>query len=172
MASINFNYLRKGSPEATKSNPVPKSDDVDKYMYKDVKLDIQLQQVEGNTPSNRTNQVDIADIRDILDIQQSLQNIFNTIPGQKILNPNLGMNLNKFVFDPINRPQADLLARSILEGLDRQEPRVKVVNLSVIGRPEQQEYEVNFTLALPGNLGDRKIVFDGLLNADGFKIHI
>ena len=82
------------------------------------------------------------------------------------------MNLMKFVFDPITRPQADLLSRCIIQGLDEQEPRIKVINLAVIGYPETQEYEVNFTIMLPGNLGDKKLSFDGIINSDGFKIHM
>ena len=172
MASIDFNYLRKASPEATSSNNDPKSADTDTYMYKDIKLDIQTDHVTGNVPSNRTVNIDIADIRDLQDIQQSLQNILNTVPGQKLLNPKLGLNLLKFVFDPITRPQGDLLARAILEGLDEQEPRIKILNLAVVGHPEEQQYEVNFTIRLPGHIGDQKITFDGLLNSDGFKIHM
>ena len=172
MASIDLNYLKKSTPDATRSNITPRSNDTYTYLYKDIKLDIQIAHVEGNIPSNRTNTVDIADIRDLQDIQQSLQNIFNTMPGQKLLNPNLGINLMKFVFDPITRPQADLLSRCIIQGLNEQEPRVKILNLTVIGHPQTQEYEVNFNIMLPGNLGDRKLSFDGIMNSDGFKIHM
>jgi phage baseplate assembly protein W len=168
MGSIRIQSLEKISPRATKDDLSPRTALTDDYTYRDVEFDLKLDKLGNISPDDKTvNNIDIADLRDLMAIKQSVVNIFNTRPGQKILNPNLGMDLTHFLFDPITEQTADLLARSILKGLAIQEPRIRVTNLEVIGDIEANRYNIAFVLQLP-NLNTNKVTFNGILTTDGF----
>ena len=170
MGSIRIDSLEKISPQATKDDLSPRVASMNEYTFKDVEFDLKIGTVVGNRPGNKPiNNTDLTDLRDLAAIRQSIINIFNTTPGQKILNPNLGMNLSYFLFDPITEQTADLIARSILKGLAAQEPRVQITNLQVIGDIPGNSYLITFVLQLP-NLNTSKAKFNGILTADGFTV--
>ena len=169
MGSINVNIAAKPNPRSTISDPVPRPKLEEKYVYKDVKLDVKIGSTLGNYPANLPdNRTDIEDIRDIAAIKQSIVNIFNTTPGQKLLNPYLGLNLSKFLFEPITKQTGSRIARAILAGLGQQEPRIALHNIQVLGLTEDQAYHISFIVVFP-QLNNDKINFNGLLTTDGFK---
>ena len=169
MGSINVNIANKPNPRSTTNDPRPRPKPEESYVYRDVKLDIEIGDTLGNFPANiPSNKTDIKDIRDIAAIKQSINNIFNTTPGQKLLNPSLGLNLSKFLFDPITRQTASRIARSILAGLVQQEPRIELRNIVILGLTEDQAYHIRFIVLFP-QLNNDKINFNGLLTTDGFK---
>ena len=168
MGSITIQSLEKISPRTTKDDLSPRTALTDDYTYRDVEFDLKLDNLGNVNPNDKTvNNIDITDLRDLMAIKQSVVNIFNTRPGQKILNPDLGMDLTHFLFDPITEQTADLLARSILKGLAVQEPRIRITNLEVVGDIPSNRYMITFVLQLP-NLNTSKITFNGILTTDGF----
>ena len=170
MGPIDLDFLRGATPQRTKDNLNPRVIREDTYTYKDLSFDLKLGKLVGNRPTDKgSNTSDLTDLTDIGAIKQSVANILNTKPGEKLLNPYLGMDLSNFVFEPITEQTADLLARTILKGLASQEPRVTLTNLQVIGDQESNSYLITFVLQFP-NLNINKVKFNGQLTADGFKI--
>jgi phage baseplate assembly protein W len=170
MGSIRIDSLARIVPQATKDDMSPSVASTDQYSFRDIEFDLFLGTVVGNRPGNKPiNNTDINDLRDLAAIRQSVVNIFNTKPGEKILNPYLGMDLSHFLFDPITEQTADLIARSILKGLGEQEPRVRITNLQVIGDIPSNSYLITFVLQLP-NLNTNKVRFNGVLTTDGFTV--
>ncbi len=170
MGSIRLTEFASTVPEITENNLDDRTRIGTEYIFKDVLLDIQLGQLRGNAPADKSlNTTDIADIRDIAAIIQSVTNIFNTVPGQKLLNPYLGLDLSKYIFDPITVQTGDLIARSIIKGLGEQEPRVKILKMFIDGDIINHQYNIQFILEFP-NLNVQDITFTGILNKDGMNI--
>lgn len=171
MASIKIDSIKRVIPQVTVDAPTARVTPEDTYIYKDLKLDMELGQLYGNTPTDKSpNMTDISDLRDIHAIKQSVANIFNTRPGEKLLNPYLGIDLSKFLFDPISEQVGDLIARTILNGLQAQEPRITVTKLTVIGNVPSHEYNVSFIIEFL-DLSTGKVEFNGALSTDGFKFN-
>ena len=170
MASIDLKTFQKTQPQSTTDNLQPNTPSDDEYTYKDVKLDMEFGGTAGYDGQHRiANTSDIGDLKDIADVKQSLKNIFNTQPGQKLLNPFLGLDLSKFVFEPVSQQTADLIARTILIGVPEQEPRVGISNLNVVGRGDEGAYYVQFTLRFV-DVNIDEVQLKGRLTTEGFRI--
>ena len=171
MGSLNLDFIEKSEPHATEADPNPTVVPSDEYTFKDIKLDLSLGRLYGNMPADKSlNNTDLADIRDIHAIKQSLANILATTPGQKLLNPYFGLDLTKFLFDPVTEQTGDLIARSILSGLADQEPRIIISQLQVFGDIDRHQYEITFTVGFPGlNVSDVQI--QGTLSTSGFNLN-
>lgn len=170
MASINLGGLRKARQQTSSDAAEQRISRDNAYTYKDVKLDIEFGSLQGNSSLNRIkNTSDITDLRDVDDVKQSIRNIFNTVPGQKLLNPNFGINLVRFAFEPITEQTADHIARTILITLPSQEPRITISKLTVIGDIENSIYRVNMIIGLQSS-GIDNIYVNGAITSTGFNI--
>ena len=165
---IRLDRLKRVDPRTTADDRLPPQTPGNMYVYKDVKLDIDFIGYNGNIPAKMiVDESDIGDLRDSHDIRQSLTNLFNTKPGDRLTNPYFGLNLSTFLFDPITKITADLIGRSIIDGVGQFEPRVDLAQLDVVGRPDLNQYKINFTIKFTDeNLSDTS--FAGILNSDGF----
>ena len=65
------------------------------------------------------------------DIRQSIMIIMGTEPGERIMRPDFGAGLNRFVFEPINTTTMALVRTRVHEALVDWEPRIEVVNVKV-----------------------------------------
>lgn len=170
MGSIRVGGLGLRNPHVTVDDLSPRTTIESTYVFKDVEMDLKFSQLFGNSPTNKgLNSTDINDLRDIRAIVQSVKNIMRTVPGDKLLNPYLGLDLTKYIFDPITEQTADLIARAVLKGLGEQEPRVKINHLTVIGDIDQHQYNVQFILEFPA-VNKEELTLNGTLNRGGFKI--
>ena len=116
--AIRLTNLERHNPVSTVDNPNPAQTSENTYVYKDLSFDIKFESLQGNTPVNkRTNTSDLADVRNTKDIMQSLENLFNTSPGQRLTNPYFGLNLSRFLFDPVTKITADIELRLIWTSL-------------------------------------------------------
>ena len=70
-------------------------------------------------------------VEDEADIQQSLQILFGTRPGERILQPGFGLDLSPLLFEPLSTTLRTMLEDRILTTLLVHEPRIKVLNLAV-----------------------------------------
>lgn len=166
---IRLTNLKKHNPVSTVDDPVPIQTSDNTYAYKDLSFDIKFESLKGNVPVNKsTNTTDLRDMRDIEDIMQSLENLFNTSPGQRLTNPYFGLNLSRFLFDPVTQITADSIGRAILDGVGVNEPRVAVTKLSVIGYPDEELYKIGFDLDFTGRTLE-SLTFGGTVTTGGFR---
>lgn len=141
----------------------------DTYLYRDIQLDISNNNIQPSVGLFReTTTTDIAISTDEAAIKNSLINIFSTMPGQKLLNPDFGLNLSQFLFQPVSQTMAFMIGNRILEGLQRYEPRVVVDNVNVFPDEEQSSYEIDLTLKIP-KLSNSSMSFSGILKQPGFS---
>ena len=171
MASIKLQGFEQVKPQKMVQNPNPKpSIDKDDFVYRDIRFDLQFDQDSTNLPDGTSvNTQDLADLKDVEDIKQALNNIFNTSPGQKLLNPYFGLNLTHYCFDPITRITADHIARTVLVETPQQDSRINIKHLTVEGDIDSSTYDITFSIIVPGSTMD-VVNIKGVLNADGFSI--
>ena len=141
----------------------------DKIKYRDLHLDLS----EDTKPSNdalfsKATQTDLYADVDEGAIVNSLKNLFNTIPGQKILNPEFGVNLTQWLFEPVTEYTAREIGEAIQYGINRFEPRVQLTHVSVISDPDNNQYIIKLAIQIP-SLNISK-TYDSALNQYGFDL--
>ena len=145
MASVTFNNLQRVDILNTKK------------LYSDLHLDF-------TNPVQR----DIVADYDEAAIKNSLVNLFNTLPGQNLLNPVYGLNLLQYVFEPASDINAQRIGETILKGVSTYEPRVTVTNIHVNVDIDEQLYTITLSIAIPQL--NKNITIPGMLNKEGYSL--
>ena len=145
MASINFNVFKK--PEVT----------TNKYLYSDLHLDF-------TNPINNDVKADY----DMSAIKNSVVTLFNTLPGQNLLNPEYGLNLLQYLFEPASSTIARIIGAKIVKDVSLYEPRIRVQNVNVEVNPDEQMYTITLSISVPSLNKNVQIV--GTLNREGFSL--
>jgi phage baseplate assembly protein W len=156
MASIILNTLKN------------KAKNEDNYTYTDFFLDLQEDNVKSSnfiytTGTNR----DIKVAYDLNAIRNSLRNLFNTVKGERYLQPEYGSDLRRYIFEPITERTGSAIASEIKQSINNWEPRVKLTGLQVYGYEDRNEYEITISLAVP--FLTEPLNLKGLLNRQGFS---
>lgn len=131
MSSINF------------KQPVRPTDESN-YVFSDIHLDIQ-----EDKSTARGSRSDIKADYDIYAIRNSIRNIFNTRKGERILNPEFGVSLEQYLFEPLNTTIGHQIGTTIQEGIQAYEPRVTILSINVILREDFPGYQVDIVLFIP-----------------------
>lgn len=143
---------------------------VNEYTYKDIHLDIKQNQNIGSFGLYRNaNTTDIEESTDVAAIMNSITNIFNTVPGEKLLAPQFGANLHRYLFDPMTKDTAENIGESTRHAIDTFEPRVVIEKIQVLMDREAHEYFITVKLLIP-SLNNRKEVMKGRLTSNGYVL--
>ena len=78
-------------------------------------------------------------------IAQSIRNLLLTNFYERPFKPQLGSNLKKFLFEPIDNITTSLIQDSIFQTLTNYEPRVMVREVVAVPNYEAQRYDVSVT---------------------------
>jgi phage baseplate assembly protein W len=65
------------------------------------------------------------------DIRQAIIIIMETEPGERVMRPDFGAGLNRFVFEPLNTTTMALIQKRVEEALIDWEPRIDVIEVKV-----------------------------------------
>lgn len=157
---------------AIKLNTIKTPDAVQKtldqgYLYKDISFDLNLQNTAGRELFRANDNTDLRSLYDNNAILTSLKNILTTSPGEKLLNPQFGLDLRDYLFEVVTETKAFFIGQDILLGLAAQEPRVTIDEITIIAVPEDNTYEITIGLSIP-SLKVYTISLKGLLNNDGY----
>ena len=154
MSSINLATLNPGSKR--------------KHTYKDIGLDIKEEtNVHRRGLFRADNVTDVRSSNDEGAIKNSLTNIFNTVPGQKLLSPEFGLDLRRYLFEPLSNDIGQNIGDTIINGLKRYEPRVVVNRVHVFTDFDQNQYIISLYIAIP-TLNISETQYRGALNTEGF----
>jgi len=107
------------------------------YVYKDLKLDLQEEVI------------DIDASIDINAVQNSITNMFTFTKGQRILLPDFGNNLRKFLYEPITDATAKAIGIEICDMFEKWEPRVKITKVRVTPSIDENLYHVIVLYTIP-----------------------
>lgn len=86
-------------------------------------------------------------------VQNSLDNIFSWTPGERILNPEFGNNLYKYLYEGITSYNEEMIVAEIKNCVLRWEPRVtitNVINVSNISDTEDNTIILNIEYTIKG----------------------
>jgi phage baseplate assembly protein W len=119
------------------------------YLYKDLALDIALTALTSPGYTVPIPGSDIKSSNDLAAIQNSLQNLFNTKPGQRFLFPKYGLNLNSFLFEAVNEPNGQIIGNTIFNAINEFETRVTPIKVNVILDPDNNQYLIDIFLSIP-----------------------
>ena len=160
MGSINFNVFKN-------TNYSQQS-----YTYTDIFLDMYQEPFDvviGNRVSKGAGR-DMKVAYDLNAIKNSIVNLFNTVPGERILLPDYGCDLRKYIFEPINDATSRLIGRTIKKSIEQWEPRVTLVSINVDAYISDAQYVITLVLEVPFLQQNEKLNLTGLLNRQGFRI--
>ena len=139
------------------------------YLYKDIAFDLEPT-VSYNRQLNKKEYLkDVQALYDIEAIKTSISNAFLTSPRQKILNPEFGVDLRRYLFEPVDVFTADLIQDDIELKLPNAEPRIEVENVTVFGDEDNQEYHITLQINVP-SLNVRGVSIKSKLNSNGYTI--
>jgi|TARA_R110002020_G_C15725624_1_gene723491 phage baseplate assembly protein W len=139
------------------------------YLYKDLFLDLETARYYNRQLEKTDNLKDIEGLYDLESIKNSIANIFLTSPGQKILNPEFGLDLRRYLFEPMNNFTVYEIKDDIKNNLPSQEPRIQLENVEIKGDRENQAYYITLQINVP-SLNAYGISFKSLLNSNGYYI--
>jgi phage baseplate assembly protein W len=138
-----------------------------KDTYADLALDFSMDSPGGsNQLFAKSTKKDLKRSTDYEAISNSFTNIFNTSPGQKILNPSFGSDLRYYLFQPVNEETGKLIGDVILKSIKLYEPRVKIKDIMVTARPDQNEYQIDIYCLIP-SLQNKSFKYNGTLTDQG-----
>ena len=144
----------------------------DKYLYKDFYLDLQTNY--ANTPEllSPANFNDLRALYDAESIFQSLYNIFNTLPGQKFLNPEFGLDLRGYLFNRASTRVGYVLGLELSRKIPLLEPRVSVKSVNVEVFPDDLTYVVDINFLIPSleRVPNKTFNIQVKFNSNGFTI--
>jgi phage baseplate assembly protein W len=106
---------------------------------------------------------DLVELLDLDAIKQSIRNIIDWTPGERILNPEFGNQLWQYMYEPINSDTAGRIANSLMVSIETWEPRVSIQSLSVIPKEDNNEYYVTLIYEIP-SLGITGVEYPAILS--------
>lgn len=139
------------------------------YLYKDVLFDLEAAR-SFNSQLNKTEYLkDIQALYDLEAVKNSIINCFLTTPGDKLLSPTFGIDLKRFLFEPVDDFTADIIHDDIEVKLPKMEPRIKVSNVTVIPDEDNNQYNITLKIDVP-SLGVYGVSLKSELNQTGYTI--
>ena len=138
-----------------------------RVLFNDIRLDLENNYTQNTQLLKKREIKDIQNSENIGAIKNSIFNLFTTMPGQKILNPVFGLNLQQFIFTGLSELNGKLMAETILKGLNKYEPRVKVKNVNVEVDYDNNQYNIYLLLNVPA-LNNTVISLKGTLSESGY----
>lgn len=99
-------------------------------------------------------------------VQNSLDNLFNWIPGERILNPEYGSNLYNYLYEGITNYNEEMVAAEIRSSISKWEPRVvitQIINESNLDDRENNAIVLNikyYIKGLPDRIFDKQYIFN------------
>lgn len=139
------------------------------YLYKDIKFDLELSRFTKPELYSEPGPKDLAELQDGQAVINSVKNILTTTPGQKLLNPFLGLDFRSYLFEPVNTTTSYFLSQLIYLNLGVQEPRITLNEVRVTGLPDQNQYDIEIGFSIP-RLDINNLSLNATLNKDGYVI--
>jgi phage baseplate assembly protein W len=138
------------------------------YLFADLHLDLNENYNNSNYLFQNSEVKDLKVDYDIDAIKNSLRNIFTTIPGEKILNPEFGMDLRKYLFEPATIEVAERIRSEIYIQIGKFEPRVKLNNVQITVYEDAGEFDIVIYFSIP-SININNVSFFGTLNNNGYN---
>ena len=117
-----------------------------KFTYTDLLLDLEFSYTQNNEFLKNKEIKDLEINYDYAAIRNSIFNIITTVPGQRILNPYFGTNIERYLFNRVSEINARSIGNEILQSISNFEPRVTVQNIDIAVDEISQSYVITLSL--------------------------
>lgn len=135
-----------------------------KYIFSDLHLDLQTTKTSSSwTNDNVVEKNDIVADLDLAAIKNSLRNI---LTQTRYLVPKFGINLKKYIGQPISEIRAQVIGDEIDRGIKIWEPRIDLKQIYVIANVDEYLYNIVIIISLP-NFSNKEYVLGGILGNKG-----
>ena len=139
------------------------------YLYTDLHLDLGSSNNNNNFLFQNPEITDLQLDYDVKAITNSLYNLFTTTQGEKILNPDYGMDLKRYLFVPATVEVATNIRSEIYRQVRVYEPRVKLTDVNIVIMEDVNEFDISIYYNVP-SLNITNISIFGTLANNGFII--
>ncbi len=119
------------------------------YVYKDVQLDLVKDQAFNKNIEQNLNLNDIKVSYNREAIYNSLRNLFTTQQGERFLFPLYGLDLRRFLFEPITSVTGESIGQAITYGIKAFEPRVVLKKCLVAANEDENQYNIDIIVSIP-----------------------
>lgn len=75
-------------------------------------------------------------------IKSNLVNLLLTDIGERVMNPNFGCNLKRFLFENINDANSERIVNAVVESVSFYVPEVTITNLTITPNPDYNLIDV------------------------------
>lgn len=137
------------------------------YLYMDLHLDLEVSDNINNFLYQENEIKDIKINYDIDALKNSLYNLFTTTPGEKILNPDYGLDLRQYLFSPATVEVAENIRDEIYRQVRVYETRVKLSDVHITIFEDVNEFDIYIYYSVP-SLNISKVSMFGTLGSSGF----
>ena len=138
-------------------------------IYKDIHLDLVLNTTRNNELTQKSEVKDIEADININAIANSFKSLLTTSPGEKILNPLFGIDFGDLLFLPVSEERAEIIGNGIITVIEKFEPRIRLINLTISPKEESQQYICDFVYTIP-RFNNERISLKGKLSQSGFYV--
>ena len=131
------------------------ADTLKTYIYRDISPEFDIS----------TSTKDILTNDDYTAVEGGIYNLFLFKQGERIINPEFGNSLYRYLYEPINDLTAKKIGNEIYSMFDKWEPRVKINDIKIEPNIDDNTYYITILYSVP-SLGDGVInVFNISINA-------
>ena len=93
---------------------------------------------------------DLVVVKDKAAIIQSITALLLTNKGERPFKPDLGCDIRRSLFEPLDYATAGLIRSQVVEVLGKYEPRIDIENINVVPDEESNGYEVELYFRIVG----------------------
>lgn len=83
-------------------------------------------------------------------IARSIRNLILTVPGERPFNPELGSQVSRLLFEPLDSITTESLKEQIENTINNFEPRVKLSQVIVQPNYDEGEYDISIRYSIVG----------------------
>jgi len=93
-------------------------------------------------------------------IEQSMRLILSTTRGERIMRPDFGCGIHEVVFEPNSKETANQITFYVKDALDKYEPRIEVLEVTVEVNPTQRNYlNIHIAYSIKTTNSSRNLVY-------------
>ena len=95
----------------------------------------------------------------IEDIQKSLEILFTTARGERVMRPDYGADLSQYLFEPLDTTMRTYVRELIRDAILFHEPRIRLIDLSLESINEEGHLQMDLTYEVKGSNSRFNFVF-------------
>ena len=93
---------------------------------------------------------DLVQVKDKAAIVQSITGLLLTMKGERPFQPELGCDIKRILFEPLDYASAGTIKKEVKETLDRYEPRIRIDDIACEPDFDNNGYNVELTFTIIG----------------------